>query len=64
MINKVIKVMLIVIMIFGIAFSISNFIFPGKIHASSKDGVWDDFGGDIECVASGKICSTGGSFEV
>ena len=54
--KKVIKIITILIMLLGIAFSISNFIIPGKLKASSIRGVWTDLG---ECEGFGNLCDIG-----
>jgi hypothetical protein len=57
--KKVIKIILIIIMLLGIVFSISNFIIPGKIKAASEKGVWVYVNGDWECTGDGESCDIG-----
>ncbi|MFC2146172.1 hypothetical protein ACFLRT_02295 [Acidobacteriota bacterium] len=59
MIQRVIRIAMIVIMILGILFSISNFIAPRKIKAFSIRGVWVDG----ECMGDGNECDIGWGFE-
>jgi hypothetical protein len=54
MLEKVIKIFLIVIMLLGITFSISN-LFPGKIKASGSQGIY--YMG--ECMDMGNQCDIG-----
>jgi hypothetical protein len=57
--KRVIRIAMIVIMILGILFSISNFITPSKIKAFSIRGVWVDG----ECMGDGNECDIGLRFE-
>ena len=59
MIKKITKIILIVVMLLGMAFSISNFIFPGKLKAGTLRGTWVDIGGDLECLGAGNECAIG-----
>ncbi|MFC2140817.1 hypothetical protein ACFLQP_00790 [Acidobacteriota bacterium] len=61
MIKKVIKTILIVLMILGIAVSISNFI-SLEVKAKGDRGVWVDLGGVVECTGDGNQCDLGFEF--
>ena len=60
MIKKVINTILIVLMILGLAFSISNFIIADTVKAAvGQRGVWVDLGGVDECTGDGSECEIG-----
>ncbi|NIR04014.1 MAG: hypothetical protein GTN82_01145 [Candidatus Aminicenantes bacterium] len=64
MIKKVLKVIMIVIMLLGIAFSISNFV-SVKTEAGTKDGAiyeWPD--GTTDCIDIGNECKKGGPVSI
>ncbi len=55
MMKKVIKIMLVLIMVLGIAFSISNFI-SLELRADGKICTWYYVNGIFECIGHGNEC--------
>ncbi len=55
MLKKVIKIMMVLIMIVGIAFSLSNFI-SIELKAAEKTGTWVYKNGVKECMGIGNEC--------
>lgn len=55
MLKKVIKIMMVLIMILGIAFSLSNFI-SFQLEAGEKTGSWVYENGVKECMGFGDEC--------
>jgi ABC-type enterochelin transport system permease subunit len=55
MMKKVIKITLVLIMVLGIAFSISNFI-SLELKAAEKTGAWVYKNGVRECMGFGNEC--------
>jgi hypothetical protein len=55
MLKKVIKIMMVLIMILGIAFSLSNFI-SIELKAGEKTGAWVYKNGVRECMGFGNDC--------
>ena len=60
MIKKIAKITMIVFMLVGIGFSISNFITVELKAKCNRDGSWVFNGPDKECMAPGDVCCTGG----
>ena len=56
MMKKMIKIIMILTMLLGIVFSISNFIIPGEIKASSDMGTWVINGDESTCEGHGSDC--------
>jgi hypothetical protein len=55
MMKKLIKMMLVLIMLLGIAFSLSNFI-TLELKASPNKAAWYYANGVIECMGQGNEC--------
>jgi ABC-type enterochelin transport system permease subunit len=55
MLKKVIKIMMVLILISGIAFSLSNFI-SVELKAVEKTGAWVYKNGVRECMGAGNEC--------
>jgi hypothetical protein len=55
MMKKIVKVMLVLIMVLGIAFSLSNFI-SLELKAGEKMSTWYYANGVIECMGHGTEC--------
>ena len=53
--NTIIKIILVVIMLLGIGFSISNFL-SVRLSARSKIATWYYVGGIFECMGRGNEC--------
>jgi uncharacterized protein YxeA len=55
--KKILKILMIVSMIIGVAFSISNFIsIETKASPTSKNGAWVEVNGTWECAGDGSEC--------
>jgi uncharacterized alpha/beta hydrolase family protein len=52
--RKVVKIILVLIMVLGVVFSISNF-FSVNLHAD-KTATWYYVGGIFECIGRGNEC--------
>jgi hypothetical protein len=62
--KKILKIVLIVIMILGIAFSIFNFVSIKTEALNSSDrGAWVIVNGNWECGGDGNECDIEGAFE-
>ena len=57
--KKAINIIMLLIMLLGIAFSISIFISAELKAGSGMRGVWVDHGGHVECADEGKECDIG-----
>jgi hypothetical protein len=55
MMKKVVKIVLVLIMLLGIAFSLSNFI-TLELKASPNKAAWYYANGVIECMGQGNEC--------
>jgi len=53
--KKVVKMMLVLIMLLGIAFSLANFI-SLELKAGAKTATWYYANGAIECMGHGNEC--------
>ena len=53
--NNIIKIMLILIMLLGTAFSISNFL-SVEVHAVERISTWIYLNGEIHCMGHGNEC--------
>jgi hypothetical protein len=60
MMKKTFRIIMVVIMLLGIVFSISNFICV-ELKAAVKQGTWVDVGGgNLECMGLGNECDKSG----
>ena len=61
--KRILKILMVVLMLIGIAFAIPNFISP-KLKAEGLNGSWVYKNGVKVCIAPGNECSTfGNGFE-
>ncbi len=72
--KKIAKIVIILLMLIGIAFSISNFFLieakatdevkvTNEIKGSDENGAWEYFSnGTKQCIAPGTACKTGDAF--
>lgn len=63
--KKILKIVSIVVMILGIAFSIYNCVSikPEALNPPSKRGAWEIVNGHWECAGDGNECDIEGAFE-